>query len=50
MFRGLKKKYMAGLYGDNDDTVIVLDIDQVLSSDEKIKLERAKKRIEKKSK
>lgn len=50
MFHGLKRKYMAGLYGDNDNPVIVLDIDQILSSDEKIELERAKRRIEKKSK
>ena len=52
IFRGLKRKYMAGLYGDGDDMIILLNMDEILTADEKLILEslikEAKKPVKRK--
>jgi len=45
MFRGLKKEYMIGLYGESADVMVVLDIDEILSTEEKIELEHAMEKV-----
>ncbi len=49
MFLGLKRKYLAGLYGMDDDVIAVLDMDQILSSGEVMLLEKARKKKGKKA-
>ena len=39
IFRGLRRKYLAGLYGDGEDIIVVLDMDEILTSEEKLILE-----------
>ncbi len=39
IFRGLRRKYLAGLYGDGEDMIVVLDMDEILTSEEKLILE-----------
>ena len=41
IFKGLKSRYVLGLYGEGEDMLIVLNEDEILSSDEKIELEHA---------
>lgn len=43
MFRGLKQKYMEGLIGRHDDTLIIMNMDSILTSQEKIQLKNAKR-------
>jgi len=45
VFRGLKSKYLAGILERGGKTIVLLDISQVLSSQEKIALKRAKEKI-----
>lgn len=49
MFLGLRKKYLAGLYGMGDDVIAVLDMDQLLTSEEKLLLEKVHKKKGKKA-
>lgn len=49
MFLGLKRKYLAGLYGMGDDVIAVLDMDQILSSEEVMLLEKVRKKKGKKA-
>ena len=41
IFRGLKKKYLTGLGRKNERIIILLNIDYLLSSEEKLKLKEA---------
>jgi len=49
MFLGLKRKFLAGLYGMGDDVIAVLDMDQMLSSEEVMLLEKVRKKKGKKA-
>lgn len=40
IFRGLKRKYLAGLYSDGEEMIVVLDMDEILTSEEKLIFER----------
>ncbi len=45
MFLGLKRRYLAGLYGEGDDVMAVLDMDEILSSEEALELEKSLKKL-----
>lgn len=46
VFKGIKKKYIEGLYPRTDDMCIILDIEKILSSDEKILIQKARKSLQ----
>ncbi|MCK4911607.1 MAG: purine-binding chemotaxis protein CheW [Thermodesulfovibrionales bacterium] len=48
IFLGLKRRYLAGLYGVDDDVIAVLDMNEILSSEEALLLEKARKKKGKK--
>lgn len=46
VFRGLKKRYLEGLYNNDGDMIIILNVEEILTSDEKILLGKARKYID----
>jgi purine-binding chemotaxis protein CheW len=40
IFHGIKKKYLSGLYGEGDNVLVIMNTDEILTSREKLVLEK----------